>query len=58
MTNASGLKWFKSSYTESSGNNCVEVALLDHHIAVRDSKVPARTFTLTRTAFTALVKSL
>jgi hypothetical protein len=30
-------KWRKSSYSNSQGN-CVEVAFVDSHIAVRDSK--------------------
>ena len=31
--------WFKSSYSD-PGQNCVEVAPLDPHIGVRDSKNP------------------
>ncbi|MEU9185089.1 DUF397 domain-containing protein [Streptomyces sp. NPDC048484] len=34
------LKWLKSSYSEASGNNCVEVAKNGPLIAVRDSKDP------------------
>ena len=34
------LKWLKSSYSEASGNNCVEVAKTGPLIAVRDSKDP------------------
>ncbi|MFE1749120.1 DUF397 domain-containing protein [Streptomyces anandii] len=34
------LKWFKSSYSDSEGGNCVEVAL-SAAVHVRDSKVPA-----------------
>ncbi|WP_406174096.1 DUF397 domain-containing protein [Streptomyces sp. NBC_00996] len=34
------LQWIKSSFSEASGNNCVEIADNDHHIAVRDSKHP------------------
>ncbi|MDX2394112.1 DUF397 domain-containing protein [Streptomyces sp. DK15] len=32
--------WQKSSYSDGTGNNCVEVAVLDHNdtIYVRDSK--------------------
>lgn len=33
-------KWRKSSYSEASANNCVEVATADHLIAIRDSKHP------------------
>ncbi|WP_424920703.1 MULTISPECIES: DUF397 domain-containing protein [unclassified Streptomyces] len=36
---ASGLEWFKSSYSDSSdGNDCVEVAARTHSVLVRDSK--------------------
>lgn len=43
MTNSeqvqsSGFKWFKSSYSEGSGNACVEVAFDSHTVRVRDSK--------------------
>ncbi|AQU67016.1 DUF397 domain-containing protein [Streptomyces niveus] len=35
----SGLKWFKSSYSDSSsGNDCVEVAATATAVLVRDSK--------------------
>ncbi|GAA2655922.1 DUF397 domain-containing protein [Streptomyces vastus] len=34
------LKWLKSSYSEASGNACVEVAENGSLIAVRDSKRP------------------
>ncbi|MGX1269752.1 DUF397 domain-containing protein [Streptomyces phaeoluteigriseus] len=34
----SELAWFKSSYSSGSGDNCIEVAALPHHIHVRDSK--------------------
>ena len=33
-------QWFKSSYSANNGS-CVEVAILDEGIAVRDSKDPA-----------------
>ncbi|MGW5233630.1 DUF397 domain-containing protein [Streptomyces nodosus] len=32
------LSWFKSSYSDSSGGACVEVAASPHTIHVRDSK--------------------
>ncbi|MFI6864480.1 DUF397 domain-containing protein [Streptomyces sp. NPDC050421] len=36
---ASGLEWFKSSYSDSSdGNDCVEVAAAPDTVHVRDSK--------------------
>ena len=34
------LAWRKSSYSGSEGGNCVEVAALAPHLAVRDSKDP------------------
>ncbi|QOV39218.1 DUF397 domain-containing protein [Streptomyces ferrugineus] len=34
------LDWFKSSYSGSEGDNCIEVAV-DQAIHVRDSKQPA-----------------
>ncbi|MCP3816866.1 DUF397 domain-containing protein [Streptomyces sp. A3M-1-3] len=45
----STLHWFKSSYSDSSGGSCVEVAVRPHTaVHVRDSKVaptgPAITF--------------
>ncbi|MGW4562293.1 DUF397 domain-containing protein [Streptomyces sp. NPDC004561] len=41
MTQA--VRWQKSSYSGGGdGNTCVEVADQDTHIAVRDSKAPAR----------------
>lgn len=42
MTNSqqdpSTATWFKSSYSEGSGNACVEVATMHDCVAVRDSK--------------------
>ncbi|WP_406183826.1 DUF397 domain-containing protein [Streptomyces sp. NBC_01006] len=32
------LRWRKSSYSDSSGGNCVEVATCPHAVHVRDSK--------------------
>ena len=32
------LAWFKSSYSDTGGGNCVEVAICPHTIHVRDSK--------------------
>ncbi|MFJ4472956.1 DUF397 domain-containing protein [Streptomyces sp. NPDC089424] len=51
--------WRKSSYSGSSGGECVEVADLGAHIAVRDSKNPTHgTLTLGAHAFTAFVAAL
>ena len=34
------LKWFKSSYSDSEGSACVEVAPTSTRIHIRDSKLP------------------
>ncbi|MEC4016581.1 DUF397 domain-containing protein [Streptomyces sp. H27-D2] len=53
------LAWFKSSYSGSSGDNCVEVAVRPETVLVRDSKdtgLPHLAVSRdTWTAFTALV---
>ncbi|MGW5093618.1 DUF397 domain-containing protein [Streptomyces nodosus] len=33
------LSWFKSSYSDSEGSACIEVAVSPHSIHVRDSKL-------------------
>lgn len=34
--------WFKSSYSNGSGGECLEAAVEEGHTAVRDSKDPTR----------------
>ncbi|MBT2409569.1 DUF397 domain-containing protein [Streptomyces sp. ISL-12] len=53
------VKWTKSSYSEASGNNCVEIAELGPTILIRDSKHPhhPRT-TVSRTTWTAFTRTL
>ncbi|MET8409437.1 DUF397 domain-containing protein [Streptomyces sp. NPDC005195] len=36
--NTTELAWFKSSYSGSQGDSCVEVALTEQAVCVRDSK--------------------
>lgn len=36
--NITELAWFKSSYSGSQGDSCVEVAVTDRAVHVRDSK--------------------
>ncbi|MEU5888421.1 DUF397 domain-containing protein [Streptomyces sp. NPDC047461] len=49
-------RWRKSSYSGSSGGDCVEVAHLTPRIAVRDSKNPdAGAFSVTPETFAAFV---
>ncbi|WP_030752992.1 DUF397 domain-containing protein [Streptomyces sp. NRRL S-31] len=33
-----GLAWFKSSYSGTQGDDCVEIAIAEHAVHVRDSK--------------------
>jgi hypothetical protein len=55
------LTWHKSTYSSDQGGNCVEVANLDGHRAVRDSKNPAGsmlTFTAAQwSTFTSAVQA-
>ncbi|MEE1797982.1 DUF397 domain-containing protein [Streptomyces sp. JV176] len=39
---ATELAWFKSSYSGTQGDDCVEVAVAEQAICVRDSKDVAR----------------
>ncbi|MGW7405237.1 DUF397 domain-containing protein [Streptomyces sp. NPDC054833] len=53
-------QWQKSSFSGGGeGNDCVEIANLDTHIAVRDSKTPARaTLTFQAETFVAFIDAL
>ncbi|URN15622.1 MULTISPECIES: DUF397 domain-containing protein [Streptomyces] len=54
MTTACELSWFKSSYSGSEGDNCVEVAARPGTVHVRDSKdTTIHPLTVTPTAWTA-----
>ncbi|MFD8217142.1 DUF397 domain-containing protein [Streptomyces sp. NPDC059697] len=52
--------WRKSSYSgPDDGNECVEIANSPTHIAIRDSKTPARaTLTFPTGAFTTFIDAL
>ncbi|MGV9882309.1 DUF397 domain-containing protein [Streptomyces sp. NPDC003006] len=55
----SELKWRKSSFSEASGNACVEIAATaPEGIALRESDSPADVLTTDRAALGALVRSL
>ncbi|MFE5667884.1 DUF397 domain-containing protein [Streptomyces niveus] len=57
--NTTQLTWFKSSYSGSDGDNCVEVAAHPHAVLVRDSKDPhVGRLTLTPTAWAAFTAHL
>ncbi|CAM5585657.1 DUF397 domain-containing protein [Streptomyces canus] len=52
------LAWFKSSYSDSSGGECVEVAMTSA-IHIRDSKAPtAPHVTVSPTAWTTFLGSM
>ncbi|MGS2590587.1 DUF397 domain-containing protein [Streptomyces hebeiensis] len=52
-------KWQKSSYSEASGNNCVEVTTRGQgFVALRDSTRPNRTVSTSRTAFSTFIQEL
>lgn len=54
--NRTGTNWRKSSYSSDTGGQCIEVADLAPHVAVRDSKNPAGpVLTLAPAAFEAFV---
>ncbi|CAL9484732.1 hypothetical protein SUDANB145_03096 [Streptomyces sp. enrichment culture] len=52
-------RWRKSSYSEASGNNCVEIAESGPTILIRDSKHPHHPHTtVSRPAWTAFTRTL
>ncbi|MGP2442940.1 DUF397 domain-containing protein [Streptomyces sp. JW3] len=52
-------KWTKSSYSEASGNACVEIAESGPTILIRDSKHPHHPHTTVhRTTWTAFTRTL
>ncbi|MEV6511682.1 DUF397 domain-containing protein [Streptomyces sp. NPDC051642] len=53
------LKWIKSSYSEASANNCVEMATAGPLISLRDSKHPELQWaTVSRKAWTEFAGAL
>ncbi|MFS2292500.1 MAG: DUF397 domain-containing protein [Actinomadura sp.] len=51
--------WRKSSHSGGNEGNCVEIADLNDHIAIRDSKAPETGHpTLTRNSFATLLNQL
>lgn len=52
----STLRWFKSSYSNDSGGQCVEIAPCPHTIHIRDSKNPdGPRLSVSPTAWTAFL---
>ncbi|MFE1507020.1 DUF397 domain-containing protein [Streptomyces sp. NPDC058726] len=53
------LAWFKSSYSGTAGDNCVEVAVTEQTVHVRDSKdVMRQPFTVSRNSWSQFVAFL
>ncbi|TDB86684.1 DUF397 domain-containing protein [Actinomadura sp. KC216] len=53
------VRWRKSSHSGAHEGNCIEVADLNDHIGIRDSKNPATAhLTLTRRHFASLLAYL
>ncbi|WP_461297074.1 DUF397 domain-containing protein [Streptomyces harbinensis] len=56
MSGGTELAWFKSTYSGSQGDSCVEVAIADQAIHVRDSKDTTRPpFTVSQEAWAPFV---
>ncbi|MFD8648775.1 DUF397 domain-containing protein [Streptomyces mirabilis] len=54
--NTTELAWFKSSYSGSQGDSCVEVAVTERAVCVRDSKdVTGRPFAVGREGWSQFV---
>ncbi|MER7782479.1 DUF397 domain-containing protein [Streptomyces albidoflavus] len=52
-----GLAWFKSSYSGSQGDDCVEVAVTPRAVHIRDSKdAERRPFAVGREGWTRFVR--
>ncbi|WP_328680864.1 DUF397 domain-containing protein [Streptomyces sp. NBC_00343] len=59
MSDTRALRWFKSSYSDSGGGNCVEIATCPDTIHIRDSKNPdGPTLTVTAASWTAFLPTL
>ncbi|NUU23745.1 MAG: DUF397 domain-containing protein [Streptomycetaceae bacterium] len=55
---ATDLTWFKSSYSGSQGDSCVEIAIAERAVHVRDSKdVPGPQLTIPREDWARFVRS-
>ncbi|MFC4533500.1 DUF397 domain-containing protein [Sphaerisporangium dianthi] len=53
------LMWRKSSYSSANGGECVEIAMLPHGVAIRDSKDPAKGhLTVSAEAFGAFLAAI
>jgi hypothetical protein len=57
MSSTTDLDWFKSSYSSAQGDSCVEVAVTEETVHVRDSKdVTCPHFITTRDGWARFVR--
>ncbi|MFE3827185.1 DUF397 domain-containing protein [Streptomyces sp. NPDC059092] len=57
MSSTTGLDWFKSSHSSAQGDSCVEIAVTEQAIHVRDSKDVTRPhFFVGRDGWTSFVR--
>ncbi|MFE7034210.1 DUF397 domain-containing protein [Streptomyces sp. NPDC057621] len=52
------LTWLKSSFSEASGNNCVEVAATEDGTALRESDEPGRILAVRTESLSALLAAV
>ncbi|MGK5640009.1 DUF397 domain-containing protein [Streptomyces sp. URMC 126] len=48
--------WFKSSFSDAGGNNCIQVCAHAHGIALRESTDPERVIRISASAFHSLIR--
>ncbi|MFI0979641.1 DUF397 domain-containing protein [Streptomyces sp. NPDC021093] len=59
MTRSAEPSWQKSSYSNGTGGECVEVACISAHTAVRDSKMPeGRRINLRRITWVEFIRAV
>lgn len=51
-------EWHRSSFCGGGGNNCVEVAATDSHLALRESEDPTRVLAPSGSTFRALLSTV
>lgn len=49
------IAWRKSSFSEQSDGNCLEIAAVEDHLLLRESEVPTTVIAMQPTAFRAFL---
>ncbi|WP_323186763.1 DUF397 domain-containing protein [Streptomyces sp. NBC_00878] len=52
------MQWLKSSFSEASGNNCVEVAATEDGISLRESESPTKVLSTGPEVLSTLLRSV